>query len=104
VYAKIVTWRLASDVQDDGAYDRFIRELSERNVPALRKHGLLDGFVVRTAPDMIMTINLYDDQQSADSAWNSVISSLSDELQGKLTLVERKVGAAVDLPMLLNEV
>ena len=103
MWAKIETWRLASNVQEDHAYDLFLRELSQRNTPILREHGLLDGFVVRISPEIMLTMNLYENEAQAESAWRDVISHLGDELEGRVTLVERHVGPAVDLPMLLNE-
>jgi hypothetical protein len=104
MWAKIETWRLAKDLQEEQAYTRFLRDLSRRNTPILREYGLLDGFVVRVGPDTMMTMNLYETEEQAESAWRNVISHLGDELKGQLSLVERKVGPAEDLPMLLDEV
>ena len=103
MWAKIETWRLAAEIQDDQAYSVFLRELSARNTPILREHGLLDGFVVRVGPDTMLTMNLYENEAQAESAWRDVISHLGDELEGRVSLIERHVGPAVDLPMLLNE-
>jgi hypothetical protein len=103
MFAKIVRWRLAPEIQGEQAFDQFIHELSRRNTPVLRDHGLLDGFVVRIAPDMMLTMNLYEFESDAESAWKDVIANLGDELDGKLEFIERYVGPAVDMPMLLDE-
>lgn len=104
MWAKIETWRLAQELQEDNAYALFLRDLSRRNTPILREHGLLDGFVVRTSPDTMLTMNLYETEAQAELAWREVISHLGEALNGRLTLIERQVGPAEDLPMLLNEV
>jgi hypothetical protein len=59
--------------------------------------------VVRIAPDMILTMNLYESEADAESAWRDVIAHLGNELDGQLELIERYVGPAVDMPMLLAE-
>src|SRR6476469_9521710 len=71
MFAKIVRWRLSPEIQGEQEFDQFIRDLSRRNTPVLRDHGLLDGFVVRIAPDMILTMNLYESEADAESAWPS---------------------------------
>ncbi|HEX3301721.1 MAG TPA: hypothetical protein VHR64_02495 [Thermomicrobiales bacterium] len=103
MFAKIVRWRLTPEIQGEQAFDQFIRDLSRRNTPILRDHGLLDGFVVRIAPDMMLSMNLYDSDADAESAWRDVIANLGNELDGKLEFLERYVGPAVDMPMLLDE-
>ena len=103
MFAKIVRWRLAPDIQSDSTFDQFIRDLSRRNTPVLRDHGLLDGFVVRIAPDVMLTMNLYDSEADAESAWRDVIANLEDELDKKVEFLERYGGPAVDMPMLLDE-
>jgi hypothetical protein len=103
MFAKIVRWRLAPEIQGEQAFDQFIRDLSRRNTPIMRDHGLLDGFVVRIAPDMMLSMNLYDSDADAESAWRDVIANLGNELDGKLEFLERYVGPAVDMPMLLDE-
>ena len=103
MFAKIVRWRLSPEIQGEQEFDQFIRDLSRRNTPVLRDHGLLDGFVVRIAPDMILTMNLYESEADAESAWRDVIVRLGDELDGQLEFMERYVGPAVDMPMLLDE-
>ena len=103
MFAKIVRWRLAPEIQSEQAFDQFIRDLSRRNTPVLRDHGLLDGFVVRIATEMMLTMNLYESEADAESAWRDVIANLGNELDGKLEFVERYVGPAVDMPMLLDE-
>jgi hypothetical protein len=48
-------------------------------------------------------MNLYDSDADAESAWRDVIANLGNELDGKLEFLERYVGPAVDMPMLLDE-
>ena len=103
MYAKLVTWQLAPDIQGEAAYEAFLADLSARNVPVLRRYGLLDGFVIRIAVDKIMTMNIYESEQDAETAWREVITSVGDRLDGKLKILERQVGDVVDLPMLLKE-
>ena len=104
MYAKIETWRLAPEIQGDEAYDQFVRALAQRNTPILRNYGLLDGFAVRVGPDSMLTMNLYEDAEHAEAAWGEVIVGLSEALKGQLTLLDRMIGPAVDMPMLLDEV
>jgi hypothetical protein len=104
MYAKIETWRLAPEIQGDEAYEQFVRALAQRNTPILRNYGLLDGFAVRVGPDSMLTMNLYEDAAHAEAAWGEVIAGLSEALKGQLTLLDRMIGPAVDMPMLLDEV
>jgi len=103
MFAKIAPWRLAPEIRGEQAFDQFVRDLSRRNTPVLRDHGLLDGFVVRIAPEMMLTMNLFDSVADAESAWKDVIANLGNELDGKFEFLERYVGPAVDMPMLLDE-
>ena len=52
----------------------------------------------------MLTMNLYEDAAHAEAAWGELISGLSEALKGQLTLVDRMIGPAVDMPMLLDEV
>jgi hypothetical protein len=49
-------------------------------------------------------MNLYEDAAHAEAAWGEVIAGLSEALKGQLTLLDRMIGPAVDMPMLLDEV
>ena len=103
MYAKIVTWLLADEIQSPDAYDRFLRSLAERNTPILRRYGLLDGFAIRLNHRTMMTMNLYESKEQAEAAWEHVIVRLNEDLDGQVTVIDRKDGSALDLPLLLGE-
>ena len=102
VHAKIITWRLSPELQSDAAFDAFLIELADRNVTALRKFGLLDGFVVRTAPDMMMTINFYESAEHAEEAFNAATGRPEYGESLHIAFVSRQDGAAFDLPLFLK--
>ena len=102
MYAKVITWRLGESVRSAESYPRFLQDLAQRNVAALRRFGLLDGFVIRTGQDTIMTVNLYETAEQAETAWGAMVGTPAYAKSVDLELIDRVMGQAEDLPLLLT--
>jgi len=102
VHANIVTWRLTHSVRNPEDYQRYLKVLAQRNIPILRRFGLLDSFVLRMSEDTVQVVNVFEDEAGADSAWAEIKRSLAPAIEGHLELMERTSARADDLPLLLD--
>jgi hypothetical protein len=102
VHANIVTWRLTHSVRDPEDYQRYLKALAERNIPILRRFGLLDSFVLRMSEDTVQVVNVFEDEAGAESAWAEINGSLAPAIEGHLELMERISARADDLPLLMD--
>ena len=102
MHANIVTWRLTEAVRNPEDYERYLKALAQKNVPILRRFGLLDSFVLRTSEDTVQVVNVFEDQAGAESAWAEINRSLAPAIEGHLELMHRISAQADDLPLLID--
>lgn len=102
MHANIVTWRLTEAVRNPEDYEAYLKALAQKNVPILRRFGLLDSFVLRMSEDTVQVVNVFEDQAGAESAWAEINDSLAPALDGHFELIHRVSARADDLPLLLD--
>jgi hypothetical protein len=102
VHANIVTWRLTESVRQPEDYERYLKALAQRNIPILRRFGLLDSFVLRMSGDTVQVVNVFEDEAGAESAWAEINRSLAPAIEGNLELLQRISARADDLPLLMD--
>ena len=103
MYASLSTWHLDDSIQDDSAYEGFVRDILRKTLPTARDIGILDAVVVRTAPDTIVAVSLYDTEDAADAAWQQTVGSMQNLYDSKMTLVSRTTGRADDMPTFMGD-
>lgn len=103
MFASLSTWRLDDSIQDDAAYHTFVREVFRKTLPTMREIGILDSMVVRTAPDTIVSITVYESQEAADAAWHAATGSMRSLYAPRMQLVSRLSGPAADIPQFTED-
>jgi len=102
VHANIVTWRLTESVRNPEDYQRYLKSLAQKNIPILRRFGLLDSFVLRMSDDMVQVVNVFEDRDGAELAWAEINGSLAPAIEGHLEFMNRISARADDLPLLMD--
>jgi hypothetical protein len=102
MHANLVTWRLDPSILSPESLGAHLRGVWENFSPLLLQIGLLDVLVVRTSEDTMLAIRLYADRQSGDAAYDQAVRRLGTEYTSKVSVVEKAVGRAFDVPQLLN--
>lgn len=101
--ASVTRWHIAESVRDAAAFVDYIQPVLRKHLTILRKHGLLDILMIRTAEDMLIAVALYEDDAEGQEAWVASQIAFRDDLLGKLDLVSRVTGPAFELPQLLDD-
>jgi len=102
MHAVVTNWRLKAATQDPDAYRLFVSESARIIAPILRANGMLDVFLIRTAPDVVKFVNIYDNDIHAESALHSVAAQMGTYLAKHLELIERTSGDAIDLIAMID--
>jgi hypothetical protein len=97
VYVVLNTWRIDETIRDGDGVERALREAAPQIMPILHEHGLRAAYAVRTAPDELVTVNLYGSPEEVEAAIAAAAPTVREALAGKLAFVERRDGAARDL-------
>ena len=97
MHATISHWRFRPESATTKQFDEFMSEAARRVVPILRNLGMLDVFIIRTSPDTIKFINIYETREDADLAQESVWRAHGFFLGRHLELIDRSGGETVDL-------
>jgi hypothetical protein len=102
MFAQIVHWRLATDVQDPAALDRFLSQAWSQAAPFLRAVGLYDIVAVQAAPDLLMAIRLYGGDTRVDHAWHRAMERVRGIMSDGATVAAEFTGRAWDTQVLLD--
>jgi hypothetical protein len=103
MYASLSTWQLDDSIQEDSAYEAFVRDVLRKTLPTARDIGILDAVIVRTASDTIVAVSLYDSEDEADAAGQQTVDTFPELYDSKMKLVSRATGRADDMPTFLGE-
>jgi hypothetical protein len=103
MYVKVLTFELSPSDRSDDNYAAFVTRFADRNVRALRQFGLLDGYLVRTSEDTIMTVNFYESAEGAHQAFATLTGTQRYADAMGLTLLTHQEGPATDLPLSMHE-
>jgi hypothetical protein len=102
MYASLSTWQLDEAIQDDATYHAFVRDVLRRTLPTMRDIGILDSMIVRTAPDTIVSVTVYESEDAAKAAWIEASGPMRRLYEARLTFVSRLIGPADDMPQLTD--
>ena len=97
MYVVLNTWRIDETIRDGDGVDQALREVASRIMPILHDHGLRAAYALRTAPDELVTVNLYGSPEEVEAAISAAAPTVQEALAGKLAFVERRDGTASDL-------
>jgi hypothetical protein len=109
LHANITTW-LISDIarksdnveeflerwQPNG-YQQFFREAAPKVVPALRQHGMICSYAIRTRVDTVTIVSIFEDEAGAEAGWDLISGHLHEVMEGTLEFMERFSGPVEDL-------
>jgi heme-degrading monooxygenase HmoA len=76
MYARIATWRIAAE--DYAALDR---EVAPVVAEIKAQPGYIAGYQLRSAPDTVMTITLWEDEANMEAAFAAAASKLGPLMQ-----------------------
>ena len=109
MHANITTW-LISDIArkseslqayletwDCDSYHRFFRSAATEIVPALRRHGLVSSFAIRTKIDTVTIVSVFENEAGAEAAWSDISGHLHEKLECTLEFLDRSTGPVKDL-------
>jgi hypothetical protein len=99
--ATVTTWRIADPYRGDD-FPIMLRDLIGENLETFRRLGLLDLMFVRTSPDSLTVVNVYEDDVDPDAMLAEQNRTLGPALAGKLELIQRASGPAYDTSDLLE--
>lgn len=109
MHANITTWlitdiaRKSESFQDflqrwqPGSYQQFFRDAAPRVVPILRSHGMICSYAIRTSPEMVTIVSVFETEAGAEAAWHEISGRLHEVMEGTLEFLERSCGPVEDL-------
>ena len=97
MYAVVTNWKIKPNTCDDDQYDAFLLSFSQEIVPILRNFGMLDVFTVRVARDHMKFIVVYDAEEDASLATETVMTRCREFVDQHIDLIDRSGGPANDL-------
>jgi hypothetical protein len=101
MHATWAIWRVEPHLRSLGALERFVRDGYTRFATLLRRLGLIDMLMIRTAEDELAILNLYA-QEGARAANPEAIAAMREYTAGHVTRIASATGKAYDLAMLLG--
>jgi hypothetical protein len=101
MHATWARWRLCPHLHEAGALERFVRDGYARFAPLLRRLGLIDFLMIRTADDEVAILNLYADPVAGQAAYAEAVAAVADYTAGQMERIALHTGRAFDLSMLL---
>ena len=98
MYGIVTTSRLDESIQGDVEYKTYIREASLQYVELLRELGVLDILIIRTGPDTMVSVAIFEDDTTAVRALATGEEMRRDGHSSKTTLISRVAGDVNDMP------
>jgi ribosomal protein L16/L10AE len=94
MHATLTTWQLRTGED----LEQLIRELGDRLAAgAAELSGHVAGYAVQVAPDRLVSLNVYEDTESAEVAAHALSLAVLEVMAGHAEVVERQVGPAVEI-------
>jgi hypothetical protein len=100
--ATITTWQIGEAYREGEGIVTALREVVRRHQATFRRLGLLDIMLIRSSPETMTVVNMYEDDLDRDAMQAETMRALGPALAGKLELIGREFGPAWDTTDILG--
>jgi hypothetical protein len=102
MFGSVATWKIHSPFDSPSDQEEFVRDLVRHGIKDARAQWAVDMFMGALAPDLLITVSLYETRDDALAAAAAAKGFVAREYQGVIEVIDKVIGSAFELRQFLD--